>query len=409
MPRVGLSSVRIDRIKVERTTIFHDKLIKGFALRVTPAGARTLMFIYKRPRTGRQVKLRLGSWSPDGFKLHRARAGEMRALLDRGIDPREHEAAERESDRIFFEAALRGTEPLQDLFREFIQSRRDLRRTERTISDYEYIFNRYVRPVLGRHSVNAISRSEVADLHRRMAGNPVPANRVLALLHTVFEFAIERELRHDNPCRSIRRHAERPRTRYLDDDELRRLLATLDDSPAGRCLRLMALTGMRGCEVRGLRWEEVDLGRRVVRLPRTKTGKPREVPLSSPAAALLRRMGGGEGLVFPGARSGEALSHSTLHNAWRRVREAAGVPDARPHDLRHAFATRAVEAGLSLPAAMLTTGHASTGAFMRYFEPNQRAARAAADAVERRYEAVLQPAAGSRHVRHRTAAARSRG
>lgn len=396
MPRVDLSSAKIEKLKVRRTTLFWDRTIKGFVLRVTPAGAKTLLFVYRHPDTGRQVKHRLGSWTIPGFKQHRARAARMRGEVDAGRDPLTEEAVEREIDRLFQSDLLRGTGTVAELFVRFIASRRELRRAERTIREYEILFKRHVRPELGDRAVNQVTRADIAALHRRMAGSPVRANRTLTMLHTLFEFAIEQEMRPegDNPCRRVRKYPETPRTRYFDDAELAAVLAALDQlvgaKAVAECLRLMVFTGCRGCEVRSLRWEQVDLERRVIRLPRTKTGKPRDVPLSAMAVEVLAGAERRSAFVFPAVRRPALpVSHSTVMKAWNRVRAATGLPDARPHDLRHSFATRAVEAGLSLPAAMLTTGHASTAAFMRYFEPNARAAREAADAVEGRYNKLV--------------------
>lgn len=191
MPKISLSNVKIEKLKVKQTTLFWDQAIPGFALRVTPAGAKTLLFVYRHPDTKRQVKVRLGSWTIPAFKQCRARAATMRGHVDEGFDPVEFETAEREADREVFQDLLKGTGTLAELFPSFIETRRELGRSERTIQDYERLFKRHVRPALGQKRVKDVARGDVADLHRKMSRSPVRANRALTMLHTLFEYAIE--------------------------------------------------------------------------------------------------------------------------------------------------------------------------------------------------------------------------
>jgi integrase len=403
MSKVSLSNINIEKLKVAKTTLFWDREILGFVLRTTPGGAKTLLFVYKHPDTRKQTKIRLGSWTKPGFGTHRARAATMRAHVDQGYCPIEFDKAEVEADRLTFQQIIKGTEPLSDVFADFIQSRRDLRRSERTIGDYERDWKRHAKPVLGAKAVRDVKRKDIADLHRKMSGTPVRANRTLVMLHGVFEFAIERELRTegDNPCRRIKKYPEQPRSRYLDDAEIGALLQALDEAPGGDpatgCIRLQLLTGLRGCEVRGLAWSQIDMPRRVIKLTRTKTGKKRDVPLNDAAWQVLDGLTDEAlrvGLVFPGSRSGkggkprEPITHSTVDKAWRRVRELAELPDVRAHDLRHAFATRAANR-LPLATAMLLTGHTTTSAFRRYYDHDPEAAAAAASVVGDAYGKVV--------------------
>lgn len=397
MPRVSLSNINVEKLKVAATTLYWDREIPGFVLRITPAGARTLLFVYKHPDTGKQIKVRLGSWTKPAFGTHRARAATMRAHVDQGYDPVEFDKAEVEADRLVFGDLVKGTEPLADLFKDFIQSRRDLRRSERTIKDYEGDWKRHAKPALGQKAVKDVTRADVADLHRKMSGKPVRANRTLVMLHGLFEFAIERELRPegDNPCRRIKKYPEQPRSRYLDDAELAALLQALAAVPMGpgvlACVRLQLFTGLRGIEVRELAWSQVDMKRRVIRLTRTKTGKRRDVPLNEAAWQVLDGLAGDAGrvgLIFPGSRRGKAISHSTIDKSWRRVRKAAGLSDAVAHDLRHAFATRAANR-LPLATAMSLTGHQSVSAFRRYYDHDPQAASEAAEIVGGAYGKVV--------------------
>lgn len=90
-------------------------------------------------------------------------------------------------------------------------------------------------------------------------------------------------------------------------------------------------TGMRAGEIAGLTWGDIDLERRAARLPQTKNGTARDVPLSTEAVRLLRQLPSGE--VF-------SLTSPQITALWRKLRDRAGVVDLTFHDSRHEAITR---------------------------------------------------------------------
>ena len=130
-------------------------------------------------------------------------------------------------------------------------------------------------------------------------------------------------------------------------------------------IRLLILTGCRRGEILGLRWEEVDLESRELRLQDTKTG-PRVVPLSPAAVRLLAGLprSGGSPWVIPGRKPGTHMVR--LGNAWRLLRKRAGLNDVRLHDLRHSFASSALALGESLPMIARLLGHRQIASTARY-------------------------------------------
>ena len=111
-------------------------------------------------------------------------------------------------------------------------------------------------------------------------------------------------------------------------------------------------TGMRRGEILGLRWEHVDLERRIAFLPLTKHGISREVPLSTTAAQVLtgQRQRNDTPSPFPATSNAFRL-------AWERLRSRAGLSDLRFHDLRHEAISRFFELGLNIPEVAVISGH----------------------------------------------------
>jgi integrase len=121
---------------------------------------------------------------------------------------------------------------------------------------------------------------------------------------------------------------------------------------------------MRREEILGLTWERVDFARGVLRLKLTKSGRRREIPMDDTAyAALSSVRGAREGLVLiksDGRRWGK------IRTAFESAVEAAKVDDFRFHDLRHTFASWAVQRGASLHELKDLLGRSSLAMVMRY-------------------------------------------
>ena len=120
-------------------------------------------------------------------------------------------------------------------------------------------------------------------------------------------------------------------------------------------------TGMRRGEILGLRWEHVDLDRRIGYLPLTENGTSREVPLSTKAAQVLaaQQQRNDTRSPFPVTSNGFRL-------AWERLRRRAGLSDLRFHDLRHEAISRFFELGLNIPEVAVISGHKDPRMLFRY-------------------------------------------
>ncbi len=134
---------------------------------------------------------------------------------------------------------------------------------------------------------------------------------------------------------------------------------------AAAAIRLLLLTGCRKGEILNLRWDEVDLEARELRLPDTKVG-PRTIALSREAAEMLAALPRVEGnpFVIPGKVGGRPMRN--LNDPWDEVCRRAGLKDVRLHDCRHSFASRALALGESLPMIGRLLGHAQVETTARY-------------------------------------------
>jgi integrase len=178
--------------------------------------------------------------------------------------------------------------------------------------------------------------------------------------------------------------------RFLSPKEIAQLATALaaevdqtgNPYPAA-AIRLLLLTGARRSEIVGLRWSYVDVERRCLHLPDSKTGA-KVIFLSPPALELLTRLprDTANPFVFPGKRAASGIVG--VDKIWFRVRAAAGLPDVRLHDLRHSFASMAAGGGLSLPVIGALLGHKHAATTARYAHLAADPLKAANDLIGKR-------------------------
>lgn len=157
------------------------------------------------------------------------------------------------------------------------------------------------------------------------------------------------------------------RQRRLQPGELWALWKAARQGPAwlAPVIVLAIRTAMRRGELAGLRDGMIQGA--VARLPMTKNGRPRAVPLAPGAQMALRRVRRAVGAL---SAMPEA---STLSHAFGAAAKAAGLEDLHFHDLRHEATSRLFEAGLALPEVAAITGHLTWSMLARYTHPRAEA------------------------------------
>jgi excisionase family DNA binding protein len=193
-------------------------------------------------------------------------------------------------------------------------------------------------------------------------------NRNLALLKKMFNLAIDWDYANDNPVRRVRLFSEKDnlKERILTEDEEIRLLEA--SAPHLKSIIVTALhTGMRRGEILGLRWHQLDLPKRIIRVEKTKNGKIRFVPLNEVLfreLAELKKQNGTSLFVFLYPRTKKPVKD--VKTAFRAATRRAGIRGLRFHDLRHTFASRLLAMGYDLITVRDLLGHESTATTQRY-------------------------------------------
>ena len=257
-------------------------------------------------------------------------------------------------------------------------------------SDDSYLRNQ-ILPVLGKKYLDKISKKDIIDFHHGLHAKgykPGTCNRSLILLRYAFNLAIKWEIPgvKNNPTKDVPllNDQEGKKERYLSKEETERLYGVLKDSDNALLqyiVPMLILTGARKMEVINARWEDFDLLKRQWRIPITKAGRPRYVPLSNGVINLLANVPHDESnpWVFPNPKTGKP--YVSIFGSWNTARNAAGLGDVRIHDLRHSFASFLVNAGRSLYEVQKILGHTQVKTTQRYAHLSQDTLLDAADAA----------------------------
>jgi integrase len=195
-----------------------------------------------------------------------------------------------------------------------------------------------------------------------------------------------------NPCWKVKRYKEVKRERYLMPDELARLGKVLreahEEPEAANCIRLLLLTGCRLGEIQTLKWDYVDLEVGVLRLPDSKTGV-KLVPVGNAVIEVFKSIPKVKNnpYVITGRVEGQHLTD--MQKPWRRLRKRAGLDGLRIHDLRHSFASDALQLGQDLTMIGRLLGHTQVQTTARYAHLKTDPIRIAANKVSTSIAAAL--------------------
>ena len=338
--------------------ITYDTNVHGFGFRVTTAGARAFILNYRI--NGRERRYTIGAYPDWSVGAAREEAKRLKRQVDRGYDPMGQRHAERAAPTV------------AELARRFLEEHA-MRKVLRAQADDRAMIEKLVLPVIGQLKVHDVRRDDIDRLHRDISRTrPIRANRVAQLLSKMFSLAVRWEYRSDNPVKGIHRNPEPKRTRYLSNDELKRLIAALASRPnqtSANAIRMLLLTGARRGEVLNARWDQFDLEAGVWTKPsaHTKQKKEHRVPLSALVMQLLSQMrnsAGSSPYVFPGRVPGKPLKE--IKGFWAGVCKEAKIEDCRIHDLRHTYASILASAGHSLPVIGALLGHTQPNTTARY-------------------------------------------
>lgn len=288
--RAKITKRQIDSIQSGAKDVFlWDTDIRGFGLKVTPAGTKTYLFQYRMGGRGHPTRrYTIGPHGPLTPDEGRNMALELRAKIAKGIDPGRERAEGRAK------ALGGGPKTFGTLAEQFIH--RECPRLARGV-DIASVVRREIFPHWGDVPITDLRKRDAQALTDALvdADKPSAALKLYEVIKRIGNWFVERDELEVSPFANMKPPANKVvRDRALSSEEISCLWSACNQIgyPFGPLVQLLLLTGQRRNEVAGMRWSEIDIEAREWTIPghRSKNGKPHLIPLSVPVLNILESM-----------------------------------------------------------------------------------------------------------------------
>ena len=375
---------------------------KGFGLRVSPAGKKSWIYLYRFD--GRARRLTIGEYPKMPLvDAHEAHATAKKDL-SKGIDPGAKDQAKK--------AAHRDAFTVNDLVEEYIN--RYAKSEKITWKEDLRCLKKDVLPIIGRKKAKDIEGRQIVLITNTIEdrGSPAMANRTHNVLTKLFKFAVKKAILKTSPCFGLGLPTKKgQRDRTLRDAEIRVFWNSLDKAGMELqhqlALRFLLATGQRRSEVVGAKWQEFDLDDGLWEIPierlksrmKRKNIVPHLVPLSDLAISLLieiKELPGEDQFLFPSKKIGQHINPSGVTKALRKVmdEDSADRIDVEyftAHDLRRSVTTGMTSIGVGLFIVGKVLNHAEQGVTGKVYDKYDylKEKKDALDRWGRKLEAII--------------------
>lgn len=325
--RFNFTKDKLDNLPIpkDRDT-YYDAKTPSLQIRVTKTGTKSFSF-YKRTKGGDPIRVTLGKYPLLSIEKARLEAAKLNLSVESRGNPaevRRAHKAELTFKQLFKQYLEQHSQPKKRTWREDLQK-----------------YDKHLDKPLGKLKISSISRKEVSDIHNKitLSGNPSTANRVLALISSIFGRAIEWNLLQLNPATGIKRNKEIKRDRFIQSNELPlffRALAAEENDSIRDIFLLALLTGARRENVMSMKWKNISFDRAEWFIERTKNDEPQTVTLSPEAIELLIKRKPKRTQIFVFEGSGKLGHFRNPEKGWLRLKRRAnaiGFAEALAHQL----------------------------------------------------------------------------
>jgi integrase len=211
-------------------------------------------------------------------------------------------------------------------------------------------FDNYLKAEFGDKEPHEIAPLDVERLRIRLLKklSPQTVTHILNVLIWITNYGVANNLSSPLAFRIKKPKVDNKKTEFLAPDELRRLIAAIEqdsDVQIRTIMKLALYTGLRRSEILKLKWQDIDFDRGFISIRNPKGGQDQVIPMNDDTEVVLKcHPRGRSSYVFPGRKGGHRVD---IKRGLNRVRERAKLPsEFRPlHLLRHQFASMLASSG----------------------------------------------------------------
>ncbi|TXS90802.1 tyrosine-type recombinase/integrase [Parahaliea maris] len=362
---------RIEYTDINRTGLYIE------VSAVTP-GVGTYWYRYK-DANGKTARVKVGRSTDVSIKDAKAKVKELKAKTHLGEDPAADVKAKKQVPTLaaYFEDTYLPHAKVNKRSWPYDKKMYDLR----------------IKPRFGHIKLNQLRRADIQQFHNELGQSelsPATADHHLKLIRRMLNLAVEWDLIEKNPAIGVKQfNADNREERLMSDEELQRLLTTLDKAThrqrtVALIVKFLLFTGARVNEALNARWSEIDRKNRTwtIQARTSKSKRRRSVPLNDRALDILDqlRTKGRSEWLFVSSRKGDKRMTS-INKVWQTLRKSADLEHIRLHDLRHMHASMLVSSGHSLYVVQKVLGHSDPSVTQRYSHLTSEALREATNSV----------------------------
>jgi len=320
----------------------------GFGIRVFPTGCKSWVFMYRFE--GKARRLTFGNYPQISVAEAHAAYGKALTDLEKGTDAGASLVTANKENRI--------APTVNILIDEYLEKWAKPRK--RSWKEDERILKKDVASYLGNNKAKDVKKRDIISLLDQVLGRGslIAANRTLAVVRRMFNFAIERDIIESTPCYAVKAPSkENRRDRVLTEEEIKAFWYGLDNASmfeiSKLALKLQLVTGQRKGEIVSAEWQDFDLqsGWWTIPAVKAKNNNLHRVPLSSSALKILQELkeySGDSAWLFPSPKSSTHIIATAIDHALRKnLDKFKDVKPFTPHDLRRTAASHMTALGIS--------------------------------------------------------------
>ncbi|OAN99984.1 hypothetical protein A8B75_19170 [Sphingomonadales bacterium EhC05] len=360
-------------IEGKRKTDWYSDSQPGFVLECRQSGSKTYYQRY-HDQSGRLRQMKIAAYGEVKFEEAKKAAQKIRSEAVLGGDP----AGQKEKQKAI---------PLySDLAAQHLTHAKTY---QRSYDSTERIITNHVLPRWGSKRLDEVKQQAVAQwLADKRAEGLAEASilKIRSIFSRSFQLAKQWDLFDGNPVKDIP-HVKfnNARERYLSAEESERLRLSCQCSSNPQLkniVGLLLLTGARKSELLNAEWRHIDLVKRSWKIPLAKNGRGRHVPLSQAAVDIINQLPKFDSCPYLLPNPKTLKPYSDIKKAWQKARKLADLEDVHLHDLRHSFASMALNSGakIDLYTVGKILGHQSIASTERYSHLANDTLMAAAEA-----------------------------
>ncbi len=371
---------RIEYVSEERSGLYIE-------VRATRQGEGTFYLRYKND-TGKTCHQKLGRTTDVSLANARKMAKKLKAEIALGADPRRDEKARKAVPTL--------TAFMEEHYIPYVKPRKKTWWKDRDL------FRLRLKKVLGHKRINQINRREIQAFHTAVRDEGKSAstcNHYIKMLRHALNLAVDWDMLEKNPTVRVPLFREDNQVEhYMNEAKLDALLTVLKadrNRPVCAIALFLLSTGARLNEALRAEWRHLDCEHKLWRIPaiNSKSRKVRAVPLNDSALDVINQLDTEDGFehLFINRRTGAPFT--TIYKTWVRLRNEAGLPHLRIHDLRHQYASFLVNSGRTLYEVQAILGHSDPTVTQRYAHLSTTAMQDAAESASNIITEAMQKSA----------------